>query len=359
MQGLFIGLMSGTSLDGIDAVVAGIDTERIESIGHHHEPFDPSLRRELLALTVEGDDELQRAAEAALALGRAYAAATQRLLADCRLDRRDIKAIGAHGQTVRHRPERGFSLQLNAPHLLAELTGITVVADFRARDIAAGGQGAPLVPAFHAAVFSGERARAVVNIGGIANVTLLPPGGTDLPVRGFDTGPGNCLLDLWCERHTGAAFDAEGRWAARGRVLPELLSRMLTDPYFAMPPPKSSGREHFNDAWLARMLDGQSARPEDVQATLTALTARHIRDATGDRPLYVCGGGAFNRTLLEALAAGGPVATTDALGVPPMQVEALAFAWLAERCLSGRPGNLPDVTGARGPRVLGAVHPAG
>lgn len=357
---IFLGLMSGTSADGIDAVAARIEGGRIETLGHVHRPYPARLRRELLALMTSGVDEIERAGDASVALGHAYAGAVEALIAEARLDRRTIAAVGVHGQTLRHRPERGFTLQLNQPALVAERTGLTVVADFRSRDLAAGGQGAPLVPAFHAAMFSGSEPRAVVNLGGIANVTLLPPIGSSEPVIGFDTGPGNCLLDLWCEAHTGRPYDVGGAWAASGRVIGPLLDRMLADPYFGAPPPKSTGREVFNRAWLDRCLVDcglhETAQPEDVQATLVALTARSVLAATGDRPLYVCGGGVANRALMAAL---GPRAqSTAVLDVDPQQVEALAFAWLAQRCLVRKPGNLPAVTGAAGPRVLGTVYPA-
>lgn len=356
-RSIYLGLMSGTSADGVDAVAARIIGTQIETLAHHHRPLPAELRQELLALTRPGQDEIDRAGAASVALAGLYAEAIEALLETAAIQRHEVAAVGVHGQTVRHRPERGYSVQLNHPALVAEQTGLTVVADFRSGDLAAGGQGAPLVPAFHAAVFSGPEPRAVVNLGGIANVTLLPPAGSGEPVLGFDTGPGNCLLDLWCERHTGRPWDEDGAWALGGRVSAPLLARMLADPYFAQRPPKSTGREYFNAAWLERMLGGaaaQSYAPEDVQATLVALTAQSVLAATGDRPLYVCGGGVRNRALMLAL---GPRAySTSVLGVDPQQVEALAFAWLAARCLARQPGNLPSVTGARGPRVLGAVY---
>jgi anhydro-N-acetylmuramic acid kinase len=274
-----------------------------------------------------------------------------------------------HGQTVRHRPEEGWTLQLNSPARVAERAGVPVVADFRSRDVAAGGHGAPLVPAFHAALFGRADAdRVVVNIGGIANLTVLPAGGSVAAVRGFDTGPGNVLLDLWCARHRGEPFDRDGAWARSGRVDPALLERMLAEPYFALRPPKSTGRDLFNAEWLAAMLAGGApAQAADVQATLVALTARSIARAVDAAAgagngvdVLVCGGGANNAALIAALAAElSPrrVATTAAEGVPVEQVEALAFAWLAWQAVSGRPGNLPAVTGARGPRVLGAIYP--
>ena len=356
----YIGLMSGTSVDGVDAVVADFSDDKVRTIGHVHAPFAPSLRAQLQALMQSGADEIERAGDASVLLAHAYADAVVQLLKKANLAAKDIAAIGAHGQTIRHRPERGFTKQLNAPAHLAELTGIAVVADFRSRDVAAGGQGAPVVPAFHAAVFQGEEARAVVNIGGIANVTLLPARGSADSVRGFDTGPGNTLLDAWCERHTGKAFDESGVWAASGRVDAALLTRLMADPYFAQPAPKSTGRERFNAAWLDALLaaEGRSLAAVDVQATLVALTAMTINltlTAHGVASCYVCGGGVFNGALLRGILG---AQSTAALGVAPMQVEALAFAWLARQCFMSAPGNVPAVTGARGLRILGAVYPA-
>ena len=356
----YIGLMSGTSVDGVDAVVADFSDDKVRTLGHVHLPFAPDLRAQLQGLMQSGADEVERAGDASVVLAHAYAEVVAQLLAKTNLAAKDIAAIGAHGQTIRHRPERGFTTQLNAPAHLSELTGIAVVADFRSRDVAAGGQGAPLVPAFHAAVFQGEEPRAVVNIGGISNVTLLPARGSLEPVRGFDTGPGNTLLDAWCERHTGNAFDESGAWSANGRVDASLLTRLLADPYFAQPAPKSTGREHFNAAWLDAMLaaDGRALVAVDVQATLVALTAKSINDALRAHDVascFVCGGGVFNGPLLRALLG---AQSTAALGIDPMQVEALAFAWLARQCFMSAPGNVPAVTGAKGPRVLGAVYPA-
>ena len=382
----YIGLMSGTSVDGVDAVVADFCDDKVRTLGHVHAPFTPALRAQLQALMQSGADEIERAGDASVALAHAYADAVAQLLAKTNLTAKDIAAIGAHGQTIRHRPERGFTTQINAPARLAELTGIAVVADFRSRDVAAGGQGAPLVPAFHAAVFSGDLPRAVVNIGGIANVTLLPArqdegrktkdGTAAEPVRGFDTGPGNTLLDAWGERHTGKAFDEGGAWGATGRVNDALLARRLDDEFFRQAPPKSTGREKFNLGWLdAKLVAFASAStgatqtralaPQDVQATLAALTAKTIVDAvagSGATACYFCGGGVFNESIFAALRTRFPKTTraesTASLGVDPMQVEALAFAWLARQCFASAPGNLPAVTGANGPRVLGAVYPA-
>ena len=359
----YIGLMSGTSVDGIDAVVADFSDDKVKTLGHVYTPFSPTLRAQLQALMQTGADEIERAGDASVALAQAYADVVAQLLVKTNLMAKDIAAIGAHGQTIRHRPERGFTTQLNAPAHLAELAGIAVVADFRSRDVAAGGQGAPLVPAFHAAVFQGDAPRAVVNIGGIANVTLLPANGSPEPVRGFDTGPGNTLLDAWCERHTGKPYDDGGAWGATGRMDEKLLSTLLDDDYFRQPAPKSTGRERFNVTWLDAKLLGEARAiaPQDVQATLAVLTARTIGDAirgSGAKSCFVCGGGVFNASIMRGLPAELRAQSTEALGVDPMQVEALAFAWLARQCFASAPGNVPAVTGARGLRVLGAVYPA-
>lgn len=359
-----IGLMSGTSLDGVDAVVADFSQPTPKALAHVHLGFDPELREELLALNQAGDNELERAALAANRLAEHYAQAVRQLLRHAGLEPAAIAAIGAHGQTVRHRPDLGFTLQLNNPALLVERTGITVVADFRSRDVAAGGQGAPLVPAFHAAAFAHpDRHRVVVNIGGIANLTDLPPGG---PVTGFDCGPGNMLMDAWCQRHTGRPYDENGAWAATGRVLPALLEALLAEPFFLQAPPKSTGRERFGLPWLERHLAPEYA-PQDVQATLLRLTVQTIHDAIvrhapGVQEVWLCGGGARNTALVNSLrhafaAQAVPVALTDALGIAAEWVEALAFAWLAWRALQGEPGNLPTVTGAAHPCVLGAIYP--
>ena len=346
---LFIGLMSGTSLDGVDAVLASLAGSAPPVLLHAiHFAFPPALRKELLALTRAGDNEIERAGRAANQLSRLYAEAVAGLLDAGRIASEEVAAIGAHGQTVRHRPEAGFTLQLGAPALLAELTGIAVVADFRSRDVAAGGHGAPLVPAFHAATFGAARPRAVVNIGGIANVSCLPARGTPTPVRGFDCGPGNLLLDAWIHRHQGLALDRDGAWSSGGRVDEALLERLLADPYFDQSPPKSTGREHFNLGWLDARLTGHEL-PQDVQATLVALTAESIaraivRWAPESGEVLVCGGGARNAALMRALAArcgGRAVTSTEAHGIAPEHVEGLAFAWLAHMHLEHRAGNLP------------------
>ncbi len=373
---LFIGLMSGTSLDGVDGVLARWDGPRPQVLAHVHRHFSPDARAELLALNAPGNNELHRAALASNEVSRRYAEVVALLLASAQVCAADITAIGAHGQTVRHRPLEfdgtGYTVQLINGALLAELTGIATVCDLRSRDVAAGGQGAPLVPAFHAGLFSSAgKSVAVLNIGGIANLTLLPAQGL---VSGFDCGPGNALMDGWCERHTGRTFDDAGRWAATGRVDAALLDQLLQEPFFSKPPPKSTGRDLLHLAWVERAIAAcpgahdqteSGLRPEDVQATLAELTAGCAataieRYAPGTATLLVCGGGAFNQHLmerLEALLPGVAVSTTEKEGVPADQVEALAFAWLARAFVERQPGNLPAVTGARGPRVLGAWYP--
>ncbi|ADP14024.1 anhydro-N-acetylmuramic acid kinase [Achromobacter xylosoxidans A8] len=364
---LYIGLMSGTSVDGVDGVLVRLDDGQAPAVlASASLPMPADLRRELLALNLSGDDELARAALAANGLARLYAQAVAALLRQAGVQAGEVTAIGAHGQTVRHRPDLGYTVQLNAPALLAELTGIDVVADFRSRDVAAGGQGAPLVPPFHAAIFGAPQGRAVLNLGGIANVTLLTPGQAP---RGFDTGPANVLLDGWCQRHLGQPYDADGRWAASGQVLAALLEQLIaSEPWFALPPPKSTGRDLFNMQWLDERLaafDGPKPAPQDVQATLQRLTARTVANAVdaaaaGTQEVFVCGGGARNPGLMRELAycLQRPVRATDALGVPAQEVEALAFAWLAQAFVQRRPAGLPAVTGARGPRILGALYPA-
>lgn len=364
-QPLFIGLMSGTSMDGVDAVLARFDHGRPVQIAHAGAPYPDALRRECLALNAPGDNEIHRAALAANAVADLYAEAVHAVLAAAGVEPGAVAALGAHGQTVRHRPELGFTVQLLNGARLTERARITTICDFRSRDIAAGGQGAPLVPAFHGAVFANPARRQVIlNLGGIANVTVLKPGGK--AVTGFDTGPANVLLDLWYEGLTGERFDPDGAFAESGEILPDMLAAMLEEPYFSAPPPKSTGRDLFSRAWLMRFKP-YVHRPQDVQATLTALTvetvARNIADHAGSiDEVLVCGGGALNGGLMRALAralAPAKVASSADYGFEPMCVEALAFAWLAWRTLRGEPGNLAEVTGAAGPRVLGAAYNVG
>ena len=363
MSELYIGLMSGTSLDGVDAALVDFSKGRSELLATHFLPYPDALRAEALALNTPGEDEIHRASMLANAISRLYAAAVLALLEDTHCEASAIAAIGSHGQTIRHRPDCGYTAQISQPALIAEQTGIRVVADFRMRDIAAGGQGAPLVPAFHAGCFRDpSKNRVILNLGGIANVTYLPAAGA---VLGFDTGPGNLLMDMWCLRHRGAAFDAAGAWAATGKVIDSLLADMRNDAYFARQPPKSTGRDDFNERWLTRFkLDRFPA--VDVQATLLELIVLTIGDAVhrfcpDTHDLYACGGGASNTHLLQRLQTSlsdVSVATTAQLGLHPDWVEAVAFAWLARQTVLGLPGNLPEVTGARGSRVLGAIYPA-
>ena len=365
---LFAGVMSGTSLDGIDAVIAEfspVPGDCIATLSATHVTFPSALREQLLALQSAGDDEIARTARAANALADLYAHAIGSACLAAGVAPHDLVAAGVHGQTVRHRPEQGWTLQVNNPARVAERAYVTVVADFRSRDVAAGGQGAPLVPAFHAALFGHTAVhRAIVNIGGIANITDLPTHGA---TTGFDTGPGNVLMDLWSSRHRGHPFDANGAWAAQGRVSTPLLEALLAEPFLALAPPKSTGRDLFNGEWLDATLAraGWAGKPEDAQATLAAFTARTIADAvrahaSGATEILVCGGGANNGTLMRMLAAElgtRTVGTTADHGVAVEHVEALAFAWLARETIAGRPGNLPAATGARGLRVLGAIYP--
>lgn len=366
--GLYAGIMSGTSLDAVDAVLLRVAAGgRVEVIQGVSLALPPSLRTELLALNTAGHNELARAAIAANALARLYADAIKQLLQLTGIAASEVNAIGAHGQTVRHRPDLGYTLQLNAPALLAELSGIDVIADFRSRDIAAGGQGAPLVPAFHAAQFASTHTRVVLNLGGIANVTVLDAKGG---IGGFDTGPANMLMDFWTQQHLGLPYDEDGAWAASGRPHASLLDHMLADPWFALAPPKSTGRDDFNPAWLRQKLsqtfgeDEQSRPPAaDIQASLLQLTAQSVaaavrEHAPGAADVLVCGGGSKNRGLMQALqsALPCPVMPTDEHGLPAQWVEAAAFAWLAW-CHEARvPAGLPAVTGARRPSVLGCRH---
>ena len=355
--------MSGTSLDGADAALVDFSRGFPRTLAFATVPFPAELRERILALCEPGRDPLELSGTVSIELADLYARAVEGVIAGGGVERRDIVAIGCHGQTVRHRPDLGFTIQLNDPARLAELTGVDVVADFRRRDMAAGGQGAPLVPAFHEAVFrDGRRSRAVVNIGGISNVTWLPAARATV---GFDCGPGNVLLDGWARRHIGTHFDENGAWAARGHTDTALLERLLDEPFLKSPPPKSTGRELFRLDWLEdRLAPGMN--PADVQSTLTDFTAHAIVRAIdrfcGDtEEIYLAGGGARNGALVSritALAQGRPVAPTDVLGVPTQHVESMAFAWLAMKCVRREPVDLTAATGARAPRVLGAIYPA-
>ena len=366
MPNLFIGIMSGTSLDGIDVALCTFEDASCQLICTQFMPYPADVKVALLALHVPSENELETSILLGNQLARLYANAVNKLLVASNKTGNDITAIGCHGQTIRHcpnfSPELGFTLQIGNAALLAELTGISVVSDFRSRDIAAGGQGAPLVPAFHQAIFGDTfKNRAIVNIGGIANITYLGRNGT---VLGFDSGPGNMLLDSWTKLRLGKDYDANGDWAATGIVFSTLLSGMLAEPYFTLPPPKSTGRDLFNDHWLKLHLLYPHLRSEDVACTLVALTAHTIYDAIAHMDIdevYLCGGGAHNSLLvtsLKKMLGDRLLATTDALGIDVDWVEAVAFAWLAKQTIDNKPSNLPAVTGAKGLRVLGAIYPA-
>lgn len=363
----FIGIMSGTSLDGVDAVLVAHTGHDFKQISEAFVPYPAAVKQTLLALHQAATNELHDAAVMANILAALYADAVQKILHKSNLPASAITAIGCHGQTIRHCPdlpdEQAYTLQIGNNARLAELTKISVIGDFRSRDIAAGGQGAPLVPAFHQAVFaSTTKNRAIINIGGIANISWLPVHGD---VTGFDSGPGNMLLDQWTQQHTGQTYDANGNWSASGKVNTMLLDAMLAEPYLAQDAPKSTGRDLFNQAWLTQHLQGTQDRPENIARTLLELTARSIADAVtrfcpNVDEVYVCGGGAHNRLLITRLTdlLHCAIEPTDHLGVNVDWVEAVAFAWLAQRCVDGLSGNLPAVTGAQGPRILGAIYPA-
>lgn len=360
---MFIGLMSGTSADGIDAVLVSTNAGQSTLIHSHHQPMPGELRNAILAFRESGPDELHRLAILDRRLADEYTQAVQTLLRSADVDAAAVTAIGCHGQTLRHRPQGDapYTLQIGDPNRLAERTGITVVADFRRRDMAAGGQGAPLVPAFHQArLVTPGVPSGIANIGGIANITLISAEGG---IGGWDTGPGNTLMDSWVAHHRNIPFDQDGAWAASGTVIASLLQTFLEDPYFMQSPPKSTGPEYFHLDWVAQHLTGAEA-PEDVQRTLMELTVESLARGLEQAPLDIvrlCGGGARNGLLLERLGHRlGPtqVTTTEAIGVDPQWVEAWAFAWLAEQTLAGLPGNMPSVTGATGTRVLGGIFNA-
>jgi anhydro-N-acetylmuramic acid kinase len=362
-MGLYVGLMSGTSMDAIDAALVDFSCQPLRIVAARASAFDPALKQRIAAVIDSASAALDEIGQIDVALARAFAAATHDLLGTAGVAPDEVSAIGSHGQTLRHRVDLPipFTWQIGDPSTLAELTGITVVGDFRRRDVAAGGQGAPLLPVFHDQVFrSPDQERAIVNVGGIANITVLR---RHAPVTGFDTGPGNRLQDAWIALHRGLDYDRDGAWAATGRCDPALLATLLADPYFALPPPKSTGRELFNMPWLERRLGGTTRRPEDVAATLLEFTAASIAQDLGRHApgaaVYVCGGGAHNPRLLEAIGrrtGSGPVATTAVLGLDPDYVEAVAFAWFAQRTLAGLASSAASVTGARGARILGGIY---
>jgi|SRR5690554_1171505 len=359
-DGLYVGLMSGTSLDAIDAVLLQCGSS-IQLIGHYSHPIPEQLRHDILALCQPGNNEIDRSGAVHIALGHVFADATLMLLKQADVAAAKICAIGCHGQTIRHRPADCFSVQIGSADILAVRTGIAVVSDFRNKDIALGGQGAPLVPAFHRALWGQLSRCAVVNIGGMANFTFMAEG--DI-VSGYDSGPGNVLMDSWIQQQRGQHFDQDGAWASSGKVLPKLLAAMLDDPYFSLPPPKSTGRERFNQDWLADHLthDNKNARPEDVQATLLELTASSIATQLAllaPSQVLVCGGGAHNGALinrLQQLLSGASVSATDEVGFAADWVEGAAFAWLAWARLNGVVGNVTQVTGASREAILGAVY---
>ncbi len=350
--------MSGTSLDGVDAVLVDLGQSQPQLLATHYLSFDNTLKQNLLDLHHPSHNELHQSQLVANQLAHLYATAVKQLAVPPGLS---VRAIGCHGQTVRHAPEQSYTVQLGNAALLSELTDITVVSDFRSRDIAAGGQGAPLLPAFHDKLMRhSDIHRVIVNIGGISNLTNLAP---QVITTGFDCGPGNLLMDAWCTQHLGKAHDENGAWAASGTILPDLLAQLLSESYFALPPPKSTGRDLFNMSWLGSKLRG-TERAEDVQATLLQLTCLSIAQAikqycVGASEVYLCGGGTHNRTLYNRLGTLLPdcaIATTDTLGVPGDFLEAVAFAWLAQQALHGVPIDLTHITGARHPHILGAIY---
>ena len=368
MSNLYIGLMSGTSADGIDAALVDFASLEPKVLATHYVAYPAELHQQILALSEKGEDEIQRLGELDIMLGNAFAAAANKLIEKQSISPTDIKAIGSHGQTIRHHPHKPhqFSLQIGDPNTIVAQTGITTVADFRRKDLALGGQGAPLVPAFHQQVFANQQtSRAIVNIGGIANVTLLPKNNAN-KIMGFDTGPGNVLLDAWIHLHQQQRHDENGAWSAQGKSHADLLSLLLADPYFNLPPPKSTGREHFNLAWLQQHLAtvSKNISPVDVQATLVELTAHSIihaiRQYFSDGEIFICGGGVHNAYLMTRLSELAKleftVASTQQHGIDPDWMEAIAFAWLAYQTMERRPGNIPEVTGARRETVLGGIY---
>lgn len=359
----YIGLISGTSMDSIDAVIVSITKDKIKLIESHANPIDDELRKEILSLCHPGDNAINRMGQLDVKLGRLFANTAEALIEKANLTPDDIVAIGSHGQNIRHMPsaEIPFTLQIGDPNVIAALTGITTVGDFRRRDVALGGQGAPLTPAFHHFLFKKyEGIQWVLNIGGIANVTLIHP---QLPIIGYDTGPGNTLLDAWYYQHTNKRYDNNGEWAKSGAINYDLLKALRSDPFFSKEPPKSTGLEHFNLKWLITHIKklGEHVPSEDIQATLNELTATTIADNLNRYPakyIWACGGGAKNRFLMERLQSlcNTPILSTDAVGIPLDWIEACAFAWFAYCTLNRSPCNIPSVTGASEETILGAVH---
>ncbi len=368
-ENYYIGLMSGTSLDAIDAVAVSFSEDKVKLVSTYSNPIPVSLKERILKLCFSAEDEIERLGALDRELGALFADACLQLLEKSQIPSSQIRAIGSHGQTIRHRPfaTLPFTLQIGDPHTIAVKTGITVVADFRRRDMALGGQGAPLVPGFHAYLLRQSKMdNWVLNIGGIANLTWLPRTKAHA-IMGFDTGPGNMLMDAWCLMNTGHRFDENGEWAGQGKVSQPLLEVLLTDPYFAKNPPKSTGREYFNLIWLKAYIDSlpSSVSPVDVQATLLELTARNIVQAIlafeeNASCLWVCGGGINNQTLMKRIAELAPnlkVNSTALLGIDPQWIEACAFAWFAHQTLNNQTSNIPSVTGASQSTILGAIYP--
>lgn len=356
MSELYIGLMSGTSADGIDAALVAFKRSKVNLIEQHYEPYPRFIRQKILALTHPGPEEINRIAELDIWLGKAFGAAVNKLLKKAALSAKDIMAIGSHGHTIRHLPHKNFTLQIGDPNAIAAETGITTVADFRRRDMAYGGQGAPLVPAFHQYLFAKQRPCGIINIGGSANITIIDLNSS----YGFDTGPGNGLLDSWCELNLGKTYDKNGKWGSKGMINYDLLKKLLEDPFFKKAPPKSTGREYFNLEWLQKQLP-KKISPSDVQATLTDLTASSIIKAVpfASGKLFICGGGVHNSFLMSRLKFYGKnyvINSTETLGVDPDGLEAQAFAWLAKQTLEKKPGNLKQVTGATAETILGGVY---
>lgn len=366
MTEYYLGLMSGTSADAVDLVIVDFKDNKIELFGNHSFPLSSDIRQQIHALSTPNHNEIDRLGELDQQLGKLFAESINQLLHTYQLTAQHLIAVGSHGQTIRHRPPgtltHPFTLQIGDPNVIAELTGITTVADFRRRDMAAGGQGAPLVPAFHQAVFHNQIVdRVVVNVGGMANITWLPTSGKTL---GFDTGPGNVLMDAWILQHLGKAYDANGDWAASGKVNSDLLQDLLAHPFFHQPAPKSTGREAFNVEWLTHELAEKPVSAVDVQATLLALTAHTIANdinklTTAACEVFVCGGGAYNLKLMDELShllPSSKVASTAKLGIAPEWIEAMAFAWLARQTMLRKNGNLSAVTGAKHEVILGGVY---
>ena len=359
MSELFIGLMSGTSIDGIDAALVDFNHYKPQLLASYYQPYEPTLRKEIHDLCHPGENEIARLAYLDVLLGKRFAESVNILLKKQSLDFRKIRAIGSHGQTIRHYPERQFTLQIGDPNIIAVETGITTVADLRRRDIAQGGQGAPLVPAFHQHVLSSNtNHRVIVNIGGIANITLLTANKKN--ILAFDTGPGNILLDAWAAKHIHQPYDANGAWASQGNINEALLKKLLNDNYFKLTGPKSTGHEYFNLNWLAQYISNDLP-PVDIQATLTALTAHSIIDSINqylpDSEVLICGGGVHNAYLMQLLSQSKqPVYSTQTYGIDPNSMEAMAFAWLAKQTLDGKTGNIPSVTGAKRATILGGIY---